>query len=251
MIGWALILMVLLGVGAAGAAGVMLRPAPRDPQTLCRINAAPSATTLVLIDSSDPLKPRHAKIAAAAIDAERARLGPDGRLTILILSARDPREPQTVFSKCDPGDGQDANPWFENPQTIRERWQEAYRDPLDKALASARRGRGQEASPLADAISAVARDPDLGPSVPARRLVIISDMMEHRPGVFSLYAAGADYQSFRANVPGIGPPPRLDGVSVHVVQLDRPEREDRQAQARDEFWRPYFAATGAALTWAP
>lgn len=241
----------LAAIATAALLAQQLQPPARDPETLCARDASPAAHVVILIDATDALEPRHRRLATAAVESERARLKTGDRLTLATLSDRDPREPTILFSKCDPGDGGDANPWFQNGAQLDQRWREEFGEPLDAALARAVKGRKAKASPLVEAIGALAREPTFA-ATSARRLTIVSDMMENQPGVFSLYAAGATFASFRGGVAGVRPPPDLADVNVRIVQLDRPDRDARQLEARTEFWGPYFDATGAAaLAWEP
>jgi hypothetical protein len=76
-----------------------------------------------------------------------------------------------------------------------------------------------------------------------RRFVLISDLLENDPDGFSIYR-------------GQAPPPQsltgaaLDGVTLRIVTLDRPEEAARQQAAREAFWPFFFTASGAkALSW--
>jgi len=256
---WRTALGATLLAAAAIALGLValapgLRPAIEtvDPDTLCPVRQPPAHTTMILVDATDALEPRHRRRIEAAIRSERQRLAKGDRLTLAILSDHDPREPIIAFSKCNPGDGADANPWLQNPARRDAQWRTSFGDPLEEAVARALKGRAGTASPLTDAIGALSREPEFAGAGGARRLVIASDMMEHRPGVFSLYAAGATYASFRHTQAGLRPSPDLAGVDVRIVQLDRPDREARQMDARDQFWAPYFTEAGAhGAAWDP
>jgi hypothetical protein len=249
--------LILAALALALVGGAVLfglrRVDPVDPETFCALRHPPAAQVVILVDSTDALEPRHRRRVEAAVRAEASRLAKGDRLTLASLSDKDPREPLILFSKCDPGDGASANPLFQNGARLDVRWRDAFGDPLAAAIARAVKGRIGEASPLTDAIRALAEDPDFT-SAPEqrRRLVIASDLMEHRPGEFSLYAAGATYQSFARLQSGLRPPPDLTNVDVRLVQLDRPDREARQLDARAAFWAPYFEAAHARdVRWDP
>jgi hypothetical protein len=249
-IGGAVIGAIAVGLAAA-ALFLAPQPGPKlDPDTFCAAGPPP-AWTLIVVDASDAFSPRHKKMLAAAAASEIAQLADGGRLSVLALDDADPREPVSLFSRCAPKAAGHANPLVENTHAIAAARAKNFDAPLNEALVKAEASRREKASPLTDALASAVSDLEFRAS-PVRRLVIVSDMMEHRPGQFSLYAAGATYQSFRESAPGVRAPPDLSGVSVRVIMLDRDGRDAAQVAGRANFWTPWFAdAKPAALRWEP
>ncbi|MEQ1617792.1 MAG: hypothetical protein ABL883_05560 [Terricaulis sp.] len=242
-IGAVLIFAVMCVLAGLAAAAYLARPPPTDATTLCRTDAELAAHTIVLVDATDKLEPRHRRKLRAVLDQERARLAQYDRLTIMRLNVRRPQEPVVLFSKCLPRPPEQINPLFENARRAKARWDESFADALDRALRSAQSGAGARASPILAGLRAAAADPDFGAELPRRRLVLVSDLLEHDPEGFSLYVSGADYLAWRAAAP-FGPPD-LSGVAVRVVPLDRPEHAERQAFVLERFWPDYFDHSGA------
>jgi hypothetical protein len=244
--GWALIAISFIALAGGAAAYSQLRPPPTDSETLCRTDTPLRAHTLILVDATDKLEPRHKKRLAAAIAQERARLSTYDRLTILSLRPDQPAEPRVLFSLCLPRDAATANPLFENPARLQAQWD----DSIGKALAAAQRRAGAAApapvSPIVAAVRAAAADPDFtGPM--QRRFVLISDLLENDPAGFSIYRdVAADPAAALAR------PAALGGASVRVIPLDRREDAGRQDAARERLWAPFFDASGAAaIAWDP
>lgn len=241
--GIVLIAFALVALGAMAAAGFAFRAPPTDAETLCRTDQPVQAHTYILVDATDRLEPRHRRRLRAVIAQERERLAPYDRLSIAALRPDRPQEPRVLFSLCNPGDGRDANPLFQNTKRAQERFDSAFGSELDAAVRRASGGRSASASPISAGVRAIAADPDFGVEIASRRLVLISDLLEHTPRAFSLYAEGADFAGFRA---GGGRAADLSGVTVRIVTLDRPEHSTRQDHARRAFWAPYFEDSGAA-----
>ena len=244
-LGWLLILVAFLALGGLAAAATMLRPPPTDEATFCRTDVPLGAHTLILVDATDRLDARHKKRLDAVITQERARLAPYDRLSILALRPATPQEPRILFSLCLPPDGRMANPLFENPKLIQQRWDER----IGKALESAERRAGgsgaARVSPIAASIRAAAADPDFAAPGPTRRFVLVSDMLENDPAGLSIYRNDDPAMMQTRNA-------ALESVTVRVVMLDRPGDEARQDLMRAKFWAPYFAASGAArVDWDP
>lgn len=239
-----LIIAVLIVLGGFAYAGLLLRAPPVDAETLCREDGTIGAHTIVLVDSTDRLEPRHRRKLAAVLDQERARLAQYDRFTLMRLNARRPQEPLILFSKCLPRPPEHANPLFENPRRAQEQWDAEFADALSRALRSAQSGGAQRASPILAGLRAVAADPAFGPEISARRLVLVSDLLEYEPDGFSLYADGADYATWAAQAP-MGPAD-FTAIDVRVAPLDRPDHAAQQAVAIQNFWPAYFDAAGAA-----
>jgi hypothetical protein len=193
---------------------------PTDPQTLCRTDHPLAAHTIVLVDSTDRLEPRHRRKLRAVLAQERARLSEYDRLTVMRLNARHPQEPTVLFSKCLPLPPERTNPLFQNARMTQQQWDEEFQHALDTALRSAQAGGRANASPILAALRAVATDPDYDSAIPHRRLVLVSDLLEHDPNGFSLYVSGASYASWRAQTHGT--PADLGGVDAH--RAARPPR---------------------------
>ena len=236
-LGLLLIGLAMAALAAMAAAGFALRPPPTDSDTLCRTDRPVAAHTFILVDATDRLETRHRRRLRAVVAQERERLSPYDRLSIASVRADRPQEPRLIFSLCNPGDGRDANPLFQNTKRAQERWDAAFGDELEKAVRRASGGRAGRASPIAASVRAVAADPDFSAAIPARRLVLVSDLLEHEQEGFSLYAESADYAGYRARNGRVAD---LRGVGVRVVTLDRADQGARQDAARARFWDPFF-----------
>jgi hypothetical protein len=239
-IGALLIGLVMAALGGFGAAAFLLRPPPTDAETLCRTDAPLGAHTLVLVDSTDRLEPRHRRKLRAVLAQERARLGQYDRLTLMRLNARRPQEPTILFSRCLPRLPEQTNPLFENARRTQERWDADFAGALDRALRSAASGGRANQSPILAGLRAAAADPDFDPLIPRRRLVLVSDLLEHDPQGFSHYVEAADFSAWRAQA--AVNTPDFSRVDVRVVPLDRPDHAARQTQALEAFWPTYFDA---------
>ncbi|MDX2236411.1 MAG: hypothetical protein NW203_02495 [Hyphomonadaceae bacterium] len=244
-LGAALIAVAFAALAAMAAAGFLLRPPPTDPDTLCRTDRGVAQHTIVLVDATDALEPRHRRRLRAVVEQERARLAPYGRLTIARLRPARPSDPEILFSLCTPRAGEDANPLFENPQKMQAHWDAAFGAAMTRALRRAGASSAAQASPITAGLRAIAADVTFTADIQARRIVLVSDLLEFNPQGFSLYADGVDFAAFAASRDGAAGPPDLENVDVRVVTLDRDDQAARQARARAVFWAPYFDAASA------
>lgn len=241
LLGTLLVAVALSVLGGLGVAALLLRPPATDPETLCRLDAPVAAHTIVLVDATDRLEPRHRRKLRAVLAQERARLAQFDRFTVMKLNPRRPQEPQLLFSRCLPRAPTDANPLFENTRLAQRIWEQEFQGALDAATRTAQSGAGARTSPILASLRAIAADADFGAEIENRRVVVISDLLEHEPGAFSLYDAGADYSVWRTT----SAPPDFSNVELRIVPLDRPEHGAAQAAALRSFWPVFFRETGA------
>jgi hypothetical protein len=207
-LGVVLIALAVLVLGGLGGASFLLRAPPTDAETLCRTDAPLAAHTIILVDATDRLEARHRRKLRAVLAQERARLSQYERLTLMRINVRRPQEPNILFSRCLPRPPEQTNPLFENARMTQARWDEEFAGALDRALRSAGSSGPARASPIVAGVRAVAADPDFGAEISRRRLVLVSDLLEHDP------------QGFSDPLAQIGPRvERLSSSAVEMVSL--------------------------------
>ena len=245
-LGIALIGAAGLALAAPAGAATFIRLPPLDPDTGCRLDQPLAAHTLVLVDATDRFEARHVCRLRAALQQERDRLARFGRLTIIRIDASDPREPRRLVSLCDPGDGNSVNALIANTGEAQRRWERGFTVPVDDAIAAAGRAGGGASSPIVEALATAASEPDFGPEIAARRLVLASDLLEHHPGGFRLFLPNADFAGFKASADGLRGDLALRGIDVRIIPIDREDQAERQHDAIARFWVPLLAEAGAA-----
>ncbi len=236
---------LILGAGGGlAAAGLIAVNQPADAVTLCRQGRLKSST-LVLIDTTDPLTEIQARRLRAAVEAERDELPRGGRLTLLLLNPDDAGAPVELASLCNPGRAADADPLFHTTSRIDKDWQEGFAAPLDAALAKAGATGAAAASPIIATIAAALTRPDFDRRVPARRLLIVSDLLEYTKGGYSQLAGGNLWKAYAASALARDMPLDLHGVSVAVDYLARPRFAAVQGDTHRRFWVRLFTEAGA------
>lgn len=236
------IALMLTSVFGLFAAAAIHQPPGTDPETGCRLDREDPAHTVVLVDQSDPFNATDLDWVRALLDGEARELERYGRLTLIVPNSASPYDPVQVFTGCSPGSAAEANPIFQNPKMIAAAWERKFHAPLMTRADEALRDTVAPSSPLMEAMYTVADRPDFQGHVPARRLILVSDLMQHSPG-FSMYKSGADGEAFASSgladmVAG------LEGVEVIARVVPRQEYPLPLAEVK-AFWRDWFAAAGA------
>jgi hypothetical protein len=127
--GVALIALVLAAGGGLFYAQQLLGRKAYDEATLCPLPQAGgvTATTVVLIDRTDPFAAASIGPIKASILAARDALPVGGQIRLAVIE-RDPASTgvQTRILRvlCNPGSGETANPIYQNPKRLEHRYQE-------------------------------------------------------------------------------------------------------------------------------
>lgn len=236
---------LILGAGGGlAAAGLMAVNQPTDTVTLCRQGRVQNST-LVLVDTTDPLTDIQIRRLKATLEAERDELPRGGRLTLLLLNPDEPGAPVELASLCNPGRAAEADPLFQTTSRIDKDWHEGFAAPLDAALAKTGATAAAAASPIIATIAAALTRPDFDMRVSARRLVIVSDLLEYTKGGYSQLAGGNLWKAYAGSALARDMPLDLHGVSVAVDYLTRPRFAAVQGDAHRRFWVRLFTEAGA------
>lgn len=215
-----------------------------DPETACRMDRQDPAHTILLIDQSDPFSENDLAWIDELIDAEARTLPRFGRLTVVLPNSAAPFDPATLYTHCSPGSVEDANPILQNPRMIDDTWREHFYQPLTETVAETLKTTSQPSSPLFEALYAIGDRADFQNSRKNRRLVIVSDLMQHSDG-FSFYRSGADLAAY-GDASLSQQVPQMSGVDV-VARIVPRQNYDLPIGELRAFWRAYFDKTGAAF----
>ena len=218
----AIAILVALAAAALGAgllASANTAP-PLDPM-MCRQDRPLAASTVILVDVTDALTARQAKDFDEVVRAEQAALPRFGKLTLVAIDGAAPYELKEQFSRCRPKSVAESNPWFDTASRVRRRWDTQFGQPADGVIQTLARGPGSTASPLLQAVTAVTWRRDFGPEVAQRKLVIVSDLIQHDPAGFTLLRPDA-LKRFAQSEVARGARPDLKGVEIRISVLHRP-----------------------------
>lgn len=196
-------------IGFAGAALVALaifywigpRPVALRADDLCPV-AGPQGITVVLVDTSDDILATTQKEVRALLDDLIKDLPPYYKLDVRVLDIPQNRS-RSLFSKCNPGNGQDQSELTSNPAILRQRWLESFNKPAGEAITSSLASAKSKSSPIMGAIQDLALDDFSAESVQTlpKTLIIISDMLEFTK-YYGQYPSQGDlsYERFRRSL---------------------------------------------------
>ena len=233
---------MLTGVFGLFALVAFSQPPAVAPETSCRVDRKDPAHTILLIDQSDPFNPNDLDWVRELVNEEARGLPKYGKLTVMTPNAADPYTPKVLYTACSPGSAAGANPITQNPKMIEQTWQKKFYQPLVGTVETALLDTVQPSSPLTEAIYSISDRADFQPQQAGRRMVLVSDLMQHSDG-FSFYRKGADYDAYLESKLA-ETQPKLEGVDVVARVVPRQIYDLPLADVKG-FWRSYFHDAGA------
>ncbi len=236
----------------AAAALFHFRPeaVPRDPETLCP-EAGPSRVTAILVDTTDRVGPTSRADVLGRLDDLVSSSQADEMIVAYETSpiARGGELFPPLLTVCNPGDPDAANPLIQNPELIRRRLEEGFREPFERLFRNLLDRDQASVSPLMENLQAIsvtlfARRAHV--AVP-KRLIVVSDLMQHSEHL-SLYRQRLDYDAFDRTAGADALRTNLQDVRIDVLFVQRREHERFESTSRlVEFWERWFAAQGGRL----
>ncbi len=249
-------LVIVVGIlGAISYAAFILQPAEYDSQTLCLVGDVPPHR-VVVIDKTDLYSPEQAASIGTTILRERDGLGVGERLSLYELNESGQLRNTNRFSLCNPGAGEQVNPLYRNPDRVQARYEALFADPLDQALADLILPKNAPSSPIIEALARLSQDPAFDRTVPARRIVLVSDMLQNSE-IFTVYGRSRGTLEQRLPDPRIVADAiretygdNLRGVEIEIRLIPRDRWEQDQRGPLRGYWEQVFTALGVRVRWA-
>ena len=134
-IGIALIVLVVLVIAGGGAAYFYLQQTrvALDETTLCPKDGA-RTLTVVLVDRTDPLTAIQRAALRQRLEEIKDSLAQYSALKIYSVEPIRETLLRPVVDLCNPGRGEDIDPWFGNPRLVEKQWRERFENgdvPVD------------------------------------------------------------------------------------------------------------------------
>ncbi|MGH7510512.1 MAG: hypothetical protein ACREMZ_13725 [Gemmatimonadales bacterium] len=245
--GAALVAVSLITIGVALSLKSQSAAVPTDAATLCPTERPLSEIVVILMDVSD----KFSEPQRLQIQNHLARLRDSiprfGLIEVYTVDRLRRRVTEPVSHFCNPGTGEDLNRIYQNPELARKRW-DGFATKLTADIDRQISAPELSTSPIFEAIQATALRTFGNPEYDGlpKRLVIVSDLLQHVPGGLSMYQGVPSFESFESTPYFSRVRADLAGVSVLVYYLARPEvpEQDRRHIA---FWDAYFQSQGATV----
>jgi hypothetical protein len=254
IIGFFNLIIVAAILGGISYAAFMLTPDEYDSETLCLVGATPPHR-VVVIDKTDLYSPQQAGSIEGVILRERNGLEVGERLSLYELNESGQLRNTNRFSLCNPGAGEQVNPLYRNPDRVQARYEALFADPLERALADLILPKNAPNSPIIEALARLAQEPVFDETVPGRRIVLVSDMLQNSE-IFSVYGRSRGNLEQRlpsaatvANAVRDTYGDNLRGVEIEIRLIPRDRWEADQRGPLRAYWDEVFDRLGMRARW--
>ncbi|MFH2059389.1 MAG: hypothetical protein ABIJ59_10875 [Pseudomonadota bacterium] len=244
VVGYIIIGICLFTFGVLVISALALKGEPYDPETFCLDQV--SAHTIIVLDKTDSLSINQQKFIPIFINREKDKLKTSEKLSIFTLTENTYVNPEPIFSKCNPGNGKNANQLYQNPVKIQMRFDEFFSKPLKENMSNMLSDNTGSKSPIFEMIKELSLRDDFNDDVQERTLIIISDLMHHT-SEFSHYKNRSTYGYFSKKPYAYEVATSLNSVTVKIVYLLRDNLGNIQGKDHLSFWEKYFEDMGAEV----
>ena len=247
------IMLLLIGVFALYQFGTR---APETDDRLCPKTTGPVGATVLLLDTSDPLTPKHqAELERLADQIASQKVGKmgiaPGELLAVYELTQNPGAPKQLIEVCRPFKHPQTRTWRDDIHQGR-RFAERDWDHFEEALTNAfpkHESEPQPTSPLLETIAVLAAR-----HTPGKRgdehfgvhLVVFSDLLQHTQRL-SHYGPYPDTEDMRHNTRDLLTD--LAGTRVSLFRLERPKYTKWQTAHHYYWWTELIQMQGGQIEW--
>ena len=249
----AAIVLLVIGVIAFYELGTRV---PETDDRLCPKTTGPVGATVLLLDTSDPLTPKHHeelnRLASQIASEQVGQLGiAPGELLAVYELTQDPGAPEQLLEVCRPQKNPKDRTWRDDIHQGRkfaERDWERFEDALAAGFPE-HESEPQATSPLLETITVLAAR-----HAPGKRgdegfrvhLVLFSDLLQHTPRL-SHYGPYPDARDMRHVARDLLTD--LTGVQVSLFRLERPQYAKWQNEHHYYWWTELVMEQGGQIGW--
>ena len=229
---------------------------PETDDRLCPKDTGPVGATVLLLDTSDPLTPKHQaelkRLANQIASDDAGRMGiAAGELLVVYELTEDPGAPKQLIEVCRPLINPKDRNWEDDIHRGRRfhEWDwKRFEDALTN-LFPQHGGKPQRTSPLLETLTVLAAR-----HVPGKRgdkrfkvhLIVFSDLLQHTPR-FSHYGPYPDAKEMRRHARDLLTD--LTGARVTLFRLERPKYAKWQSKRHYYWWTELIMEQGGKIEW--
>ena len=238
--------MALLALSALSAGAYVYTSAARPPaldrSSLCPVDG-PRSIAVVLLDSTDDI-PEIAKREVKTTLVDIAESLPTYALLELRLLDSKIAGGNSIFARCNPGDGSGLSEYTANPALAKKRWMDGFREPLEDALQIGFRPLPGKTSPIMETVQRIAVERFTGRAAEEipKSLILVSDMLEHE-GDYSQYAGDLSYNRYKASRACTN----LYGAEVMIFYIQRSSAKPINSADHIRFWAEWIRDNNGRL----
>lgn len=244
-----------LGIGAVGAVFAIaiyfiasVDIIERDEATLCRKDGIIPQHDIVLMDATNKLPLRDIEETRRLIGTILQDIPIYGKLTIVSFAGGDDFFIKEMFSLCNPGRGNQFSSFSTSQRRAQANWDKTFGELFESRLKELEELPEADTTPLLESLETISRRRDFRQSMQdrdnlnqeplVRRLFIISDLFQYRPG--------ADFYRKNLNLEAFSKTSYFNQLHIDLTDIDviifqilraKPEHKNIQINEQPDFWR--------------
>lgn len=235
---------VLAGLFVLSATVWLFRPADLDPETLCPTSRPLAGHTVVIVDRTDRWTQGMSTALRELIENAQRNTQKYQKFSIVSLDAEQSTHP--LFSVCNPGAPTFWSDLYQGRRYSVHDFDQRFVGAGDHVVEEVSQPSEAPTSPIVEYIHRWLGSDDFNASIPARHLILISDMRQNTQ-LYSLYRE-PDGQGFARLVQQqFGAGAQNLGLDVYFIAHGR-DRNVSETQVRAA-WDRALAALGVHYTW--
>ncbi len=169
---------IVLGVIAVLSVTVWaFRPPTLDAETLCPTDRPVAGHTLVIVDRTDRWNPGVGGVLTELLEDARNETRALQKFSIVSLDASQTTRP--LFSVCNPGKPTMLTDLYRGRRYTERDFDQRFLGAAEDMITQVSQPGEAQASPIVETVRRALRRADFDPSIPERRLILISDMRQN------------------------------------------------------------------------
>ena len=228
-------------------------------ENLCPANQEPPRTTVLVLDTSDPLNPKQREVFARLVKEMQEPGGPPdfrvapGEALVVYELTQNLADAKPLLRVCNPGDKPDDWAWSreltEGKAIALRRWQR-FRESVEPLFAP-KEATAQPRSPIIEFLGVVV--PRYAPSVRVgsatrTHLIVYSDLLQHSDAL-SHYGDYPDAEAIAKTTGLRHMKTDLTGVEVSLYRLERTRDAHWQTTEHYYWWTELVQSFGGQVIW--
>lgn len=236
-IGYLLIGIVVLIIGAVGVFIAMNRGVEVDKKSMCRLDGD-FDRHIVILDMTDNYNKIQIQQIKHIIENIVDNLDVSEQLQLFFINNTLPSEMKPAFALCNPGDGEGKSEIYSNPKLFKKRWDKRFHTPLKAKLATLSGNYTSTTSPILETIQAVNNIalPYVRDDLHHYKVTIISDMIQNSKNLSFFKTHGSALKKFINTPEYMKVRTDLKDVDINIVMVRREKFESLQSRAYVDFW---------------
>ena len=245
-VGYALIGVVVLILGAIGIFIAMNRGVEVDKNTMCRLDGD-FDQQIVILDMTDNYNAIQVQQIKHIIENIVDHLAVSEQLQLFFIDSTIPSEMKAELSLCNPGDGAGKSEIYSNPKLFKKRWEKRFHAPLSAKMQALSGDYTSTTSPIIETVQAVNNIalPYVREEGHRYKITIISDMIQNSEALSFFKTRAASLTHFVDSPDYVKTRTDLNSIDLDIVVVRRDKYEALQSREYIDFWVELFSSMNA------